>query len=426
MAFATVGCRLNRAETEAAGEEFLQRGWRVVEFNRPADLYFINTCTVTGRADRSSRQLIHRARRANPDAVVVAAGCFAARAAEELARSGEVDVVLGVEEKADPFAHLPPQGRPPEPIVRVSGAGEPLRAAVGTRVSGRSRAFLKVQDGCDHTCSYCAVRLVRGPSRSAPREEVLQALKRIAAAGFQEVVLTGVDLSAWGRDLESESGGLVSLVEDAAELGLPRVRLSSLEPWELTPERVRRLAAIPAWCGHLHLALQSADPEVLRRMGRPMDLARLREALAELLRLRPNATIGADLIAGFPGESEEAFHRTLAFLDEGPLHYLHVFPFSPRPGTRAAELRETVPPEIVTRRAGVLRREGLRRRRVHYADAEGRTAEIVIEQDGRTGYTREYLRARLAGPPRPPRARVNVRLLHFAVKDNLLTAEVTG
>lgn len=425
VAFATVGCRLNQAETDAAMEDFAAHGWRVVPFKEEADLYFINTCTVTGRADRSSRQLIHRARRRSGRAMIVAVGCFAERAARELADEGEVDVVLGVREKARPFDYLPEDmTRPPMPLIHVDEERGPARSAVGTRVSGRSRAFLKVQDGCDHSCAYCAVTLVRGPSRSVPIEDIRQALHRVRGAGFEEVVLTGVDLTAWGRDLPDERRDFVDLVAEAAEAGIPRVRVSSMEPWELSPERIARLADVEAWCEHFHLSLQSGDEALLERMGRQTDLGRLRESLAELLRRRPHATLGADIIAGFPGETEQAFENTLRFLDNGPLHYLHVFPFSARPGTPAAEMADRVDHETIHNRAEILRREGRIRRRRRLSEAVGGEAEILVETNGKGGYTRSYLRTRLEGDEAEPRTRVRALLTSLDDKDDILYAKV--
>ncbi len=414
---------MNQAETETVAEEFSAHGWKILSFRETADVYFVNTCTVTGRADRSSRQLIHRARRQNGDAIVVAAGCFATGAAEELAQSGEVDLVLGMHEKLRPFDFLPHDGRPASPLVRVSGAELVLRPAIGSLISGRSRAFLKVQDGCDHSCTYCAVTIVRGRSRSVHPAQVQDALKRIVDAGFEEVVLTGVDLSAWGRDLDCEPGDFVDLVEAAAAAGLPRVRLSSLEPWLLTPEIVARLTEIDAWCEHLHLSLQSADTEVLEQMNRFFDLGILRESLAELLTRRPSATIGADLIAGFPGESEEALEKTLRFIKDGPLHYTHVFPFSPRPGTIATKLPNRIHSLTIKQRAGLLRDAGNRSRIDHLASAIGSEAELLVEGDGKTGYTRSFLRTRLRNRDAPPRQRIIVALTELNAEKGYLYAE---
>jgi len=422
VAFATIGCRLNQAETDAAKDEFAARGWQIVEFGKSADVYMVNTCTVTGGADRSSRQLLHRARRSSPEATIIAAGCFAASHAEELVHSGDVDLVLGVEEKNNPFDFLPLNGRPEEPLVFVNTETTETRASVGTRVSGRSRAFLKVQDGCDHNCTYCAVTLVRGPSRSASLEDIRSALKRIIAAGFEEVVLTGVDLSAWGSKNMPSQGDFVDLVELAVEMGLPRVRISSMEPWELKPERISRLAAIDPWCEHLHISLQSADSEMLVQMNRPTDLGILRESIAELLLKRPKATVGADMIVGFPGESEDAFNSSLRFLDDGPLHYLHVFPFSPRPGTAAHDLPGQLEKEIIQERARQLRSSSKIHRRNRLKQMVGLRDEILIEEDGRSGYTRPYLRAKIENGTFKPRSRVSVELVSVDDKDDLLYA----
>ncbi len=427
VAFATVGCRLNQAETDGIAEQFAQRGWGVNRFADGADLFFINTCTVTGRADRASRKLIHRARRENPDARIIAVGCFAGRAAKELVGEGEVDAVLGVEEKAFVFDYLPDlerlaHTRLSSPLVEVSGENNRVLASVGMRVSGRSRAFLKVQDGCDHQCAYCAVTLVRGASRSVPPDQVRASLQRVRQAGFEEVVLTGVDLAAWGKDLKTELD-FVDLVRMAEGEGLPRVRLSSLEPWELTPRRAEALAAIPAWCEHLHLSLQTADPDLLKAMGREMDLDRLVEALAVLRRMRPELTTGADLIAGLPGETESAHAKTLAFLDIAPLHYLHVFPYSPRPGTPAAEMASQVDFETIHQRAAALRTEGKKRKRAHLAAAIGSEAEVLVEENGRAGYTRNYLRVEVTGDT-TPKSRQRVYLRDLDAKQDILHAEV--
>ncbi|MBS1261874.1 MAG: Threonylcarbamoyladenosine tRNA methylthiotransferase MtaB [Calditrichaeota bacterium] len=415
VAFATVGCRLNQAETDAVQDRFLAAGYRVVAFADDPDVVYLNTCTVTGRADRSSRQWIHRARRRRADSVIIVAGCFANRVADELARGGEVDVILGQREKLNPLAHLPhgPR-RPAEPVVANAGPGGSTPAAVGTRVTGRSRAFLKVQDGCDRACTYCAVTLARGPSASAPAREVREALRRIADAGYEEVVFTGVDLADWRNDQRAVANGepdFVSLVELASDAGLPRVRLSSLEPWALAPDLIRRLAQCEPWCEHVHIALQSGDPGVLRRMNRLHDLGRVREAMQELIRLRPEATIGADMIAGFPGETEQAFANTQALVAENWVHYLHVFPFSPRPGTTAARIKSRVDPDTVRKRARRLRELSHLKKLAHMRAAVAKKAELLAEQNKRTGYTRNYLRADLrADASRGPGKLVPVRI----------------
>ncbi len=430
VAFATVGCRLNQAETEAIAEEFSNRDWQVLNFSDKADVYLVNTCTVTGRADRSSRQLIHQARRKHSDAFIIAAGCFAKRAADELIEDCEVDLVLGVEEKTKPFDYLPreksessaPQRRQ-SPLVFVDSTESETSVALGTKISGRSRAFLKVQDGCDHACAYCAVTLVRGNSRSASFDEILQAYRRIKQAGFNEVVITGVDISAWGSDIAGNKKDFVDLVAEAATMGIPRVRLSSLEPWELTPERIEKLASIDAWCEHLHISLQSADEDVLSSMRRSTGIQSIEESIEELLKQRPNATIGADLIAGFPGESESAFLKTLDFLKDGRLDYAHVFPFSARPGTPAAEMENKIPHEEIHNRAETLRIEARKQKRIHLEKNVGRIEEVLIEENKVSGYTRNYLRVELKGKTGLPRKLMNVKLMKLDPVKDLIYAE---
>jgi threonylcarbamoyladenosine tRNA methylthiotransferase MtaB len=426
VAFSTVGCRLNQSETDAVKEQFSERGWKVVDFNDKADLYYINTCTVTGRADRSSRKLIHRARRQNEEALVVAAGCYAGSAAETLRDEGKVDLVLGVYEKNQPFDFIPDaMHRPDTPLVFVGeDKNRKTLPAVGTRVSGRSRAFLKIQDGCDHSCAYCAVTLVRGTSRSVLFEEINLALDRIISVGYEEVVLTGVDITAWGKDLPELKRDFVDIVQLAANKGIPRVRISSLEPWELSPKRINRLSSINAWCEHLHVSLQSADVGVLNKMSRPTDLGKLKESFSELIRLRPNATIGADIIVGFPGESENAFNRSLAFLDEGPLHYLHVFPFSARPGTPAFGFPDQIDLDTIKRRAETLRSEARNRRRIHLANSIGRTEDVLFEKDGSIGYSKPFLRVKLDdGKQAKPKKISRVKITRIDDHKDLLYAE---
>jgi len=426
VAFSTVGCRLNQAETDSVMEQFADRGWVKTAFKEKADLYFINTCTVTGRADRSSRKLIHRARRTNPDATVVAVGCFAASAAKELAEECEVDYVLGVSEKNTPFDFIPEHPhRLIAPEIHISDDSRKTKVAVGNRVSGRSRAFLKIQDGCDHACTYCAVTLVRGKSRSVVWDEISSTMERTLAAGFEEIVITGVDITAWGRDLSGENRDFVDLVYLASDIGFERVRISSLEPWEITEHRIRRLAENPAWCEHFHISLQSAAPDVLNRMKRPTDLDNLKTSIKTLLEVRPKSTIGADIIAGFPGETESDFKKSMDFVSAAPLHYLHVFPYSVRPGTPAAEFDNHLDPKTIARRAEEFRRLSAYQRGNHLHNSIGNLDELLVEHDGRTGYSRGYLRTRLLDETHEPRKRVAIEILSVDKDKDILFARKT-
>ncbi len=430
VAFTTVGCRLNQAETDAVQDTFASAGYRIVEADDRPNVHYVNTCTVTGRADRSSRQWIHRVRRDSPEAVIIVAGCFANRAVQELADAGEVDIILGQREKMYPLRHLDdPFQRPEKPVLAIEPGNSVIHASVGLRVTGRSRAFLKIQDGCDHSCTYCAVAPARGPSVSAPIAEIKESLRRIVDAGFEEVVFTGVDVSDWRSDEKSRfinEPDFVTLVGLAVDAGLPRVRLSSLEPWSLSPERIERLASHDAWCEHLHLSLQSGDSGILKAMNRSMDLGELREAMQELIRLRPKATIGADIIAGFPGETEKAFEATKSLIEEGWIHYLHVFPYSARPGTAAAKFKKQVDSESLQRRAGELRQISRIIRKNKVMMAVGEKCELLVERDKRSGYTKNYLRASLVGDSsRGPGKRVDAMVTAYNMKTLTLEAEET-
>jgi threonylcarbamoyladenosine tRNA methylthiotransferase MtaB len=428
VALTTVGCRLNQAETDAVQDAFDSAGYRIVGVDECPDVHYVNTCTVTGRADRSSRQWIHRARRDAPDSVIIVAGCFANRTAEELAEDGEVDVILGQREKMFPLRHIvDPHQRPDQPIVVMEEGGDSIPASVGVRVTGRSRAFLKVQDGCDHSCTYCAVAPARGPSISASVEEVKEALVRVVGAGYEEVVFTGVDLSDWSSDknsLTTHKLDFINLIGLAVDAGLARVRISSLEPWSLSPERVVRLTSHDEWCEHLHLALQSGDPGVLKRMNRAMDLGQVREAIQELVRQRPHATIGADMIAGFPGETEEAFSATVDLLNEGWIHYLHVFPFSPRPGTPAARMKGQVDAEATRNRASELRKLSYKFKKEKMLGSVCHNTELLVERDEQTGYTKNYLRATLdLDSSRGAGKIIPVKITGYDTKQQTLEAE---
>jgi len=351
VAFATLGCKVNRADTSAI-RDGLPAGVEVVAFEQPADVYVINTCTVTAAADRQSRQLVHRAHRANPSAAVIVTGCLADR------RPEEVRAIDGV-------AHV------------ASNAAKPLVAAEVARRAGldpaatkeilpryrpeeMTRPPLKIQDGCDGRCAYCAVAAARGRPTSVDADRVFAQLFGLGRQGCAEVVLAGIDLGAWGRDLEPPRR-LADLVRRVIrERPVRRVRLSSIEILHLDDDLVHTIAGTSLICRHLHLPLQSGADPVLERMRRPYGAAvyadRVRSARADL----GDVVIGADVISGFPGEREEDHLRTLAMVEELGLAYLHVFPFSPRPSTPAASLSGQVPGPVIRARARELREVGQR------------------------------------------------------------------
>jgi threonylcarbamoyladenosine tRNA methylthiotransferase MtaB len=385
VAFFTLGCKLNQFESFDLERQFTRRGYSVLPFRESASVYVINTCTVTGKSDYRCRQTIRKARKRNPDATVVAVGCYAQTQPGVLAGMPEVDLVLGNSEKTDIFRHLSLAGGE---RVRVSSLSETRAAPFGeiSSFGSHTRAFVKIQDGCDARCSYCIVPDARGPNRSRPAADVLAQVEKLAGEGYREVVLTGVHLGTWGRDLSPADSLAALLTRLARAPGPERLRLSSIEPTEFTPDLVKALKS-ERICPHLHIPLQSGSPRVLRAMRRPYDpdfYASLVEKISDDI---PDLALGADVIAGFPGESGKDFQETVEFIERLPLSYLHVFPYSKRPGTAAAELPDQVAPEERERRAALLRKLGRDKAGAFRRDRIGRsyTALIETQPDRETG-----------------------------------------
>jgi threonylcarbamoyladenosine tRNA methylthiotransferase MtaB len=406
VSFCTVGCKLNQFETNDLERQFTERGWRVVPFGSPADACVVNTCTVTARSDSRCRQALRRARRTSPAAAVIAVGCYAQAQAGRLAEMPEVDLVLGNREKGAIFAHLDDEGRPrgarvsaPAAEAAPPGPFVPIRA-----FSGRTRAFVKIQDGCDAACSYCIVPRARGPNRSLPEEAVVAQVETLVRAGYREVVLSGVHLGCWGRDLDGRRTLAALLARLQAVAGLERLRLSSIEPTEFTPELLAALAAAPKICPHFHVPLQSGSARVLRAMRRPYAPGVFAALVERLAAARPAPGIGADVIAGFPGETEEEHEETARLIRSLPLTYLHVFPFSRRPGTPAAALPGQLRREERERRAEHLRRLGHEKAEAFRARHVGATVRVLVETRPERGtglacgLTDNYLRIRIDAP----------------------------
>jgi threonylcarbamoyladenosine tRNA methylthiotransferase MtaB len=405
VAIATLGCKVNAYDTATKADRLRAAGCTMVDADEPADVVIVNSCTVTDVADAESRRLARRARRHNPAARVILTGCYAQTKPTEAARETAIDHVIGLN-RLDALVEAVTAATPAVPRIEVGNSRREARVATfGARTfTGQTRAFLKVQEGCDLFCTFCIVPMARGKSRSLGPREILAELEGLAARGFQEVVLTGVHLGGWGEDLTPRVG-LPWLLDALVEQGLfRRIRLSSIDPHEVDEALVRRMAASPAICPHLHVPLQAADDGVLARMRRRYDTALAAERLAMIRELLPDASIGTDLIAGFPGEDDAAFERTLRFVADSPITYAHVFPYSVRTGTTAAKLDGQVPAPVITERARRLRAL-MEEKRIAFARRfDGADAEVLVEttRDPQTGtlrgYTRNYLRARLAGP----------------------------
>lgn len=391
VAVATLGCKVNQCESAGISETMAVRGMKLVPFDAEADCYIINTCTVTGRTDYQSRQLIRRAIRRNPAAAVLVTGCYAQRAPEEIARIPGVRIVAGNAEKArlsDLIEELA-EGKGPE--VHVGDIrNEASFSLLGTAVfPEHTRAFLKIQDGCDASCTYCIVPQARGASRSLRPAEIEEQIALLAAKGCREAVLTGIHLGAYGRDLIPPTD-LAAVVRRVAEARLiERLRLSSIEPREVTDELISLIGSSGIVCRHLHIPLQSGDDGMLAAMNRDYDAAFFSHLIQKVHAAVPSIAVGIDVIAGFPGETETAFANTLRLLEGLPLAYLHVFPYSRRPGTPAAAMPNQVPETEKKRRAEQLRRIGTEKRQIFAERFIGMPLAVLIEgrKEKSTGFS---------------------------------------
>ncbi len=381
VAFRTLGCRLNQYDTEALRHALADLlPVRVVSWEEPADLYVLNSCTVTAKAEHECRRLARQAKQRHPGARVVVAGCYAQVRPEALAAMPEVDAVVGNAAKDDVAAWVPAAlGNGGARVMSGPfGPKERFNAPIVDAFPGRSRAFVKVQDGCDLRCTYCAIWQARGPGRSRSVTDVVSQLARLEQAGYREAVLTGIHLGGWGRD--TGEGRLTDLLR-ACLRALPdlRLRLSSIHPNEVDAPLLELLAGEPRLRPHVHLSLQSGADEVLRRMRRPYRGDDARRAVANVAALGDHWGIGADFIVGFPGETDDDFAATLRLVEDLPVSFVHVFRYSPRPGTAAATLDGTVPPAVVSARAARLREAGGAARDRFRRGLRGRVCEAIVE-----------------------------------------------
>jgi len=396
VALHTLGCKLNYAETSAIGKQFLDRGYEIVELGEPADVCVINTCSVTARANRECRQIIRRALRTATDPVVVVTGCYAQLEPEEVASIDGVDLVLGSREKNKIFEHVGTFQKVPAPRVFVSeiSRADDFGAAWSTEAGSRTRAYLKVQDGCDYNCSFCTIPLARGKSRSLPVDAALAQAEDLVRQGFREIVLTGVNVGDYGQ----KSGNrLLDLLQVLSEVtGLARLRISSIEPNLLTDEILQFVAAHRVLCKHFHLPLQSGSDNVLRAMRRRYTTVQYASLVRKVRGLIPDCGIGVDVIVGFPGETDDQFEETYRFLNELPVSYLHVFTYSERPNTPAATYAHPVPSAKRSKRSEMLRVLSVKKREAFYRTMVGRKVTVLteteVEADRRFGFTDNYVK----------------------------------
>lgn len=375
VAVTTLGCKTNQFESAAMTQQLENSGYRIVPFGEPADIYIINSCTVTARTDSETRRLIRRARRTNPSARIVATGCYAQVAPGELEQMPELDGVLGNLEKRDIAALLESTDNQVSDI-SADRQAVPLEL---TSFAEHTRAFLQVQNGCNSFCSYCIVPYARGRSRSVLPDDVLAGVRNLAANGYREVVLTGIHLGAYGLDLSSPTSltGLIRKIE-AGRL-VQRLRIGSIEPNEVDDDLLALMAGSKSICPHLHLPLQSGSDTVLERMGRHYSADNFRELIAKVAKALPDAFIGADVIAGFPGETDAEFNDTITLLEELPVSDLHVFPYSSRPGTRAAGMAGQLPAPLIKERAARLRAVAELKKKEFLGRMIGRCLDVLVQ-----------------------------------------------
>jgi threonylcarbamoyladenosine tRNA methylthiotransferase MtaB len=390
-------------------ETLLSHGYRLVEWSGPADVRIVNTCTVTAKSDRTCRHEIRLAKRLDPACVVAVTGCYAQVDPAAVAAIPGVDLVLGNLEKQRLSEHLDKAlgtrratGSPAAIAVSPYSDHQGFEGEFFTHFYGYTRAFLKIQTGCDSRCAYCVIPLARGPARSMPRSEVLAQAQLLAARGYREVVLTGINLGSWGRD--TGEGSLATLVDDLMHDGeVGRYRLSSIEPLE-TDEALQEsvLRAGSRVAHHFHLPLQSGSDPVLQRMNRPYTAAQYLDVVQTISRRFPDAALGADIIAGFPGETDREFEETISFVEHSPLTYLHVFSYSDRPGTQAAQMAGKVRPETVHERSLRLRALGERKKEAFHRRLAGTEQRVLVLRErtpeGRlVGLSGNYLEVMLSG-----------------------------
>lgn len=402
-----LGCKVNAYETEAMQELLEQNGYEIVPFQEGADIYIINTCTVTNMADRKSRQMIHRAKKMNPDAIVVAAGCYV-QAQENSDKIDEcIDIVIGNNKKQNLIEILEEYEQKrkeadgvfvQQEVIDINHTKEYEELHL-TKTAEHTRAYIKVQDGCNQFCTYCIIPYMRGRVRSRRKEEVVEEVSALAANGYKEVVLTGIHLSSYGVDFE-EKETLLSLIQAVHAIeGIERIRLGSLEPRIITEEFASALSALPKICPHFHLSLQSGCEETLKRMNRRYSAEEYFEKCMLLRKYFANPALTTDIIVGFPGETEEEFEESRAFVEKVNFYETHIFKYSKRQGTKAAVMPNQVPEPEKTKRSNTLLALDERNRKAYEEQFAGKETEILVEEqmekDGKTywiGHTKEYIR----------------------------------
>lgn len=396
IAFTTLGCKVNVYDTEAMLELFAKKGYEIVDFDDFADIYVINTCTVTNFGDKKSRQSIRRAKRQNPNAVVVATGCYAQVAPDQVEKIQGINIVIGTKNRSE-IVEIVEKYTPQQGVVNVVSnimkekEFEPLAIS---KLKGRTRAYLKIQEGCNRFCSYCIIPYARGPIRSRNPQEVIDEVKLLAENGFKEVVLSGIHVASYGID---KGTSLIEIVKQVSKIsGIERIRFSSMEPNYVTDEFVREMKAIPKVCDHFHLSLQSGCDKTLKNMNRRYNTQEYAQAVDRLRQAYPQVAITTDIIVGFPGESEEDFIESCNFAKKVKLAKIHSFPYSPKKGTVAEKMPNQLPNEVKAERSNAMIEVSNQLNREFLNQMLDKTVPVLFEREIDTnlyeGHTTNYIR----------------------------------
>ena len=394
VAFYTLGCKVNQYETNAMKQKFIEKDYEIVDFEEVADVYVVNTCTVTNMSDRKSRQIIRRAKESNKDSLLVVTGCYAQVAKDELEKIEDIDIVIGNQEKKDIVTFV--EEKQKEKIEKVSDIlYEKSFAEFGSSTyTDKTRAVIKVQDGCDRFCSYCIIPYARGRIRSRKPEEVIAEIEQLAKKGIKEVVITGIHLASYGKEYKPHIS-LLELLEDINKIdGIERIRLGSLEPTLMTKEFIEGLVKLEKICDHFHLSLQSGCDETLKRMNRRYTAREFEEGIKIIRKNFPNVSLTTDVIVGFPGETEEEFRKTYEFLERIKFYKMHVFKYSQRKGTKAAVMPNQITGEVKEERSNKLIELSNKNQKEQNQKYIGKEIDVLFEeQDGEyiKGHTTNYI-----------------------------------
>ena len=398
VAFITLGCKVNQYETNAMTQQFIEKGYKIVEHTEKADIYIVNTCTVTNMSDRKSRQMLRRVKELNTDAIVIACGCYAQVAKEELEKIEEIDLVLGNNEKKDIVQHVEKYLKSKIPEIQAEDVMEQREFVEFGDVTftEKTRAVIKIQDGCDRFCSYCIIPYARGRVRSRRPEHIISEITKIAEEGIKEVVITGIHIASYGKDFK-EDYALINLLEEINQIkGIERIRLGSIEPLLITEEFVNRLKKLEKICHQFHLSLQSGCDETLKRMNRRYTTEQFQEITKLLRKNFKDSILTTDIIVGFPGETDEEFNKTYSFLEQIKFYKMHVFKYSPRKGTKAAIMPNQIEGNKKEERSRKLISLSNKNQKEYNKSYVGKELEILFEEEKNgfyQGHTKNYILA---------------------------------